>query len=162
MGICYSLINDDKNKELKIYQTDNTNEVQELLNIDEDDVSYFTFEGTSVYAKVTDVYDGDTCTIIFKVGSKFRKYKLRMYGYDTPEMRPRKTIPYRENIIESAYKARNALRDKILKKIVVVNFFEEDKYGRLLGNVFLDDININKWMIDEGYGYEYFGGTKRK
>ena len=38
---------------------------QELYDLDYDDVPYFTFKGQSRTAIVCDVYDGDTCTIIF-------------------------------------------------------------------------------------------------
>ena len=37
-----------------------------------------------------------------------------------------------------------------------------DKYGRILVNVYKNKIDINQWMINNGYGYPYFGGTKKK
>ena len=36
-----------------------------------------------------------------------------------------------------------------------------DKYGRLLGTLISNNLNINKHMVDNGHGYEYFGGTKQ-
>ena len=30
-----------------------------------------------------------------------------------------------------------------------------DKYGRVLGNLFFDDININQKMLNNGYCMEY-------
>ena len=39
-----------------------------------------------------------------------------------------------------------------------------DKYGRLLGTIFLnehDTVSVNELMVNNGYGYEYHGGTKK-
>ena len=38
------------------------------------------------------------------------------------------------------------------------------KYGRLLGWLYIGDAetSLNEQMIDEGYAWEYDGGTKRK
>ena len=40
------------------------------------------------------------------------------------------------------------------------------KYGRVLGEIFIKDIegieyNINQTLIDEGHAYEYEGGKKK-
>ena len=50
-------------------------------------------------------------------------------------------------------------------QLVYIKCGEFDKYGRLLGTLFInkeDEKSINQLMIDEGYGYEYDGGTKKK
>ena len=52
--------------------------------------------------KVVDVYDGDTVTITILNNCAIQKYKLRMYGYDSPEMKPKKTLENRELEIEKA------------------------------------------------------------
>ena len=40
-----------------------------------------------------------------------------------------------------------------------------EKYGRLLGVIYItkycSKTNINQYMVDNGYAYEYFGGTKQ-
>ena len=39
-----------------------------------------------------------------------------------------------------------------------------DKYGRLLGEMYInkeDTVSVNQQMIDNKYGYEYHGGTKK-
>ena len=38
------------------------------------------------------------------------------------------------------------------------------KYGRLLGWLYVgdDDVSLNEKMIQEGYAWEYEGGTKKK
>lgn len=115
-------------------------------------------------AKVVDVYDGDTVTVILINKCGFEKHKLRLYGIDTPEMAPRLNDPNRENIKKNAKLAKNKLQELILNKNVSLNLIGYDKYGRLLGTIykknFCSKININKFMLDNGYAKEYYGGTK--
>ena len=133
----------------------------------------YQFNNKKFYCKVVDVYDGDTITIVTNLNNKFYKYKVRMYGYDSPELKPRKNIPNRDEIITKAKEARTTLRNLILDKIVVIEIGDTtwDKYGRLIGTIYMKinngltmksyNTNINKFMIDNNYGYEYFGGTKK-
>ena len=102
-------------------------------------------------ATVTKVYDGDTITVDFDLGFGIliRKQKIRLVGINTPEVRgPEKP----QGII-----SRNALRQRILGKVVTIKTFKDKKgkYGRWLGEVFVEDENINQWLISEGYAKEY-------
>jgi micrococcal nuclease len=102
-------------------------------------------------ATVTKVYDGDTITVDFDLGFGIliRKQKIRLYGINTPEVRgPEKS----EGII-----SRDALRERILGKVVTIKTFRDKKgkYGRWLGEVFVEEENINQWLITEGYAKEY-------
>ena len=93
-----------------------------LRNIKNDDLELHSFNGLTKNCKVTEIYDGDTITIVFKNCLRYEKYKLRMYGYDSPEIKPKKNIPNRNEIIELAKTARDALKNKILHKIVKINY----------------------------------------
>ena len=102
-------------------------------------------------ATVTKVYDGDTITVDFDLGFGIliRKQKIRLLGINTPEVRgPEKP----QGII-----SRNALRQRILGKVVTVKTSKDKKgkYGRWLGEVFMEEENINQWLITEGYAKEY-------
>ncbi len=102
-------------------------------------------------ATVTKVYDGDTITVDFDLGFGIliRKQKIRLLGINTPEVRgPEKP----QGII-----SRNALRQRILGKVVTIKTSKDKKgkYGRWLGEVFVEDENINQWLITEGYAKEY-------
>jgi micrococcal nuclease len=102
-------------------------------------------------ATVTKVYDGDTITVDFDLGFGIliRKQKIRLLGINTPEVRgPEKP----QGII-----SRNALRQRILGKVVTIKTSKDKKgkYGRWLGEVFMDEENINQWLISEGYAKEY-------
>jgi endonuclease YncB( thermonuclease family) len=125
--------------------------------------NFFSFEGT-YFAKVIKCYDGDTIHCIFKYNGKFSIFKIRMHGYDSCEMRPRKNIVNRDLIIKKAHEAKEYLEELILGKNIILECTGQDKYGRLLGIVKLkpDDIkSINDIMIENGYGYAYDGGTKK-
>ena len=114
--------------------------------------------------KVVDVYDGDTVTIVLYNKFSYEKHKLRMYGYDSPEMKPRLDKENREDEIRKAKLAKEFLTDLLLNKIVEFESMGYDKYGRLLGKLYLlnccDKQEVNMLMINKGHGYPYFGGTK--
>ncbi len=102
-------------------------------------------------ATVTKVYDGDTITVDFDLGFGIliRKQKIRLLGINTPEVRgPEKP----QGII-----SRNALRQRILGKVVTIKTSKDKKgkYGRWLGEVYIEEENINQWLITEGYAKEY-------
>ena len=70
---------------------------------------------------------------------------------------------------EKTIEARDFLRGKILEKIIIIDCLEFDKYGRLLGNVFLEndnndektiEISLSQLMIDNGFAKVYDGGHK--
>lgn len=118
-----------------------------------EDAPWFNIENTTKMCKVVDVYDGDTVTIIFEFENKYYKTKCRLYGIDTPELRNKETK-------ESAILARDCVRNIILNKVVQINFKKEDKYGRILGDIYYNDLHINKYLVQEGHAKEYFGGKK--
>jgi micrococcal nuclease len=124
--------------------------------LDIENINFFSFEGLKTYCFVSSIYDGDTVNVVFYHKREPIKYKVRLYGIDTPEIRTRD-----KKEKELGYKARDYLREIMLEKTVLVEFMKYDKYGRILG-VFYDknNNNINKIMVDNGYAKEYFGGTK--
>jgi endonuclease YncB( thermonuclease family) len=129
----------------------------------------FTFNGIIIKCKVQHVYDGDTVSIVFNHRGIFDLRHLRMYGYDSPEMKPLKTIENRELHIQAAHKCRDIMIQLVQDKIFYVHFMKEDKYGRLLGHLYPITnsntpeekiISINTQMIQNGFGKEYQGGKK--
>ena len=133
----------------------------QLAKINPKDVSLFTLKGNRYPCRIVSVYDGDTCTALFKMDKKFVKFKIRMLGYDSPEMKPRLNIPDRDQIKENAIAAKEALILKTKNEKIILECGDWDKYGRLLGTLYNGNLNINEWMIESGYGYRYNGGKKR-
>ena len=121
----------------------------------------YEFKNVTKLCRVISVYDGDTITIAIRLEKTIYQAKVRMFGYDSPEMKPLKKIENRLDIIKDAKIAQRALADKILGKIVSAELLGFDKYGRLLANIHYANENLNKYMVDNEYGYPYFGGTKR-
>ena len=39
---------------------------------------------------------------------------------------------------------------------------ETEKYGRILADVYIDNIHLNELLIKERYAVKYDGGTKKK
>lgn len=111
----------------------------------------FTIAGEYM-AKCVKVYDGDTATFVFRPFGILFKFSCRMLGYNSAEIRGGSEEEHKR-----AVAAKEALESMILGKIVKLEVGNMDKYGRPLVNVFLDDQNINQWMIKNKYGVEYKG-----
>ena len=125
----------------------------------------FTYNGKITKCKVTDVYDGDTVTIVFYDNDKPIKDSFRMFGYDAPEMKPLKTTPNRELHISAAKVSKEVLQNLTKDKVLWVKFCNEEKYGRLMGHLYFNDPilnskSINDYMIENGFGKAYNGGQK--
>ncbi len=153
-----------------------------LRRLQNDSVSFFSLQNQSFTAKVVDVYDGDTCTVIFYYLGKWMKYRVRCLGYDSPEMKPSKQIPDREEYIRKAMEARNYFASCVTNcvidlktpytktemkalidtntKLIRLDCGGWDKYGRLLGDFYVDGRYINEMMVQCEYGVRYDGGTK--
>jgi len=109
--------------------------------------------------KVIKVYDGDTITIASKYpgvsDSPMYRFSVRLNGIDSAEIKG-KTFAEKERAIL----ARDALSKMILNKIVTLKNLSTEKYGRLLAEVYLDDLHLNAWMLEHNYAVPYDGGTK--
>lgn len=107
---------------------------------------------------VIKVVDGDTIAI--SMGGKSET--MRLIGIDTPE-----TVDTRVEVQcfgkESSDKLKSLLNGKKVRLEMDPKEGERDKYKRLLAYVFREDgLHINKYMIEEGYAYEYTYDTAYK
>ena len=110
--------------------------------------------------KVTRVVDGDTIDVILDLGfSILHKCRVRLYGIDTPESRTRDKDEKLRGKLASKY-----LSDAIHNgtKVVLRSKLKDSKgkYGRVLGEIIVDDININVSMIENYLAVEYHGQSK--
>lgn len=109
---------------------------------------------------VVNVYDGDTITVVSTLnnGDKITPYRftIRLNGIDCPEIKTKNELEKKH-----ALRAKDFLVDMIYQKVVYLNVIKCDKYGRLLCDVFYNNINVNKLMIYKNYAIEYDGGTKK-
>ena len=151
-----------------------------------DNTPYFSLEKTHCFARVVDVYDGDTVKLIMPLPQSnppmFFKFNCRLTGIDTSEMKSKQA----ENK-ERAVAARNLLitlcnkqveppigtmvNKKSIKKffndnvcLVFVHCGAFDKYGRLLVDLYADPDSPNSFtdvLITNNMGYAYDGGKKK-
>jgi micrococcal nuclease len=174
-----------KSKLKESYQTNpNTNTNTNTNTIfNNNEIKKFNLLGIKGNFYVKSVYDGDTIVLMIpmkiEVFSNVSKelilsipisnpenlihnyeIRVRLFGIDTPELKPLKSIPNREEHIKKANEAKNFLSQLIENKIVTVEFKENDKYGRPLGSIYLNNINLNNLMIEKGYAKIYSGKTK--
>ena len=100
-------------------------------------------------ATVLRVIDGDTIECNVQLGFHVTvKEKFRLADIDAPEMNTSEG--------RAAYAA---LLNKIQDLKVLLKSQKQDKYGRWLAEVFLEEENINQWLIENGYAVPYL--TKR-
>jgi hypothetical protein len=107
---------------------------------------------------VIKVYDGDTITIASKLpfeNSPMYRFSVRLLGIDTPEIKGKNE---KEKIM--AKEAKNKLENMIMNKHIILKNINTEKYGRILADVYLEDIHINKWMVDQNLAIKYDGGKK--
>ncbi|HBX69881.1 MAG TPA: nuclease [Chloroflexi bacterium] len=99
-------------------------------------------------AIITDVYDGDTCTVDIDLGLNtwVRGEKLRLYRINAPELRGSER--------PEGLKSRDFLREQIDGKNVIIQTIKDqrEKYGRFLAEIWLpngetDPININDLLV---------------
>jgi len=103
----------------------------------------FTADNTWVTVKVARVIDGDTIEID---GGQ----KVRYIGIDTPEtVDPRKAIQCFGK--EASNKNKQLVEGKFVR--LEKDISETDKYGRLLGYVWLDNTLINEYLVKVGFAH---------
>lgn len=104
----------------------------------------FTFYLTSaeIIGKVVGVSDGDTITVLDELDKG--RFKIRFFGIDCPEKSQ-----------DFGNVAKKHLSSLIFGKRVSVRFKEIDRYGRIVGKVSLDGIDINLKMLEAGLAWHY-------
>lgn len=111
----------------------------------------FFSSADTLTAKIVSIHDGDTMTV--QVPDEAQKYKIRLLGVDTPEVEF-----FEETQGEAALAARDYLRSLApvgAKAVVVFDANGMDKHNRILGRIYVDDIELNREMLEAGWGYFY-------
>ena len=87
-------------------------------------------------------YDGDTCTTI-------DGERIRLACIDTPEIKGKKAdiIPAKE--------AKDFLNNLLVNKKVYIKRITKDRYGRTVGELFKNGLNIQKMIVEKGHGKIY-------
>ena len=105
-------------------------------------------------------YDGDTITIAAKMPYKdsiVYRFPVRLNGIDCPEMKSKNNSEK-----ACAQLAKEEVTTLVLDKIVVLKNVQTEKYGRILADVYIGDLHLNKHLLDKRLAVVYDGGTKKK
>ena len=118
--------------------------------------------------EIVKVLDGDTIDVIIDLGfDLYKKERVRIAGVDTPEKRTRDLEEKAlgedaTNWLKEQLDGAISGEDDLVIRTELVGGM--GKYGRLLGWLYIGDEteSINERMIQQGYAWEYDGGTKKK
>ena len=93
-----------------------------------------------VYIK--NCYDGDTCTTL-------EGEKIRLACIDTPELKGFNAEPI------PAKEARDFVNKLVANEEVSIKRITKDRYGRTVGELFKNEVNIQELIVEKGYGKIY-------
>lgn len=156
--------------------------IELLERIDPKTVPKVPFQDKIIYARIEEIYDGDTVKIIILFGDVQSKrlslldsrdeklfsfssvpvrLSLRILGVDTPEIRHGEGRLPEEHIV--AVKVRDYMRSLFPKSIAKICIRDWDKYGgRVLGELFLETgEKVSEILIHGGWARPYRGEKKK-
>ena len=100
------------------------------------------------------VVDGDTIHI--------KSYKIRLEGIDAPEMKQKCKKPFLQIMFFNFQKdydcgliSKKKLIQKIGNKPVKCILLGKDRYKRYLAKCLKDSLDLNRWMVRNGYAVAY-------
>lgn len=99
-------------------------------------------------AELIRVVDGDTIDAWIDLGFNITvRRRIRLWGIDAPETRTRDLVEKAEGIqaMERLEEILNLNRGQFMLRSQGV-----DKYGRCLGEIYIQEVNINKQLLAEG------------
>jgi len=112
-----------------------------------------------VISQVSRIIDGDTIDVIIDVGfSIYRKERIRLNRLDTPEGNSKNEIERSLAIDAKDFVTSWLFSQKQLK----IKTIKDDKYGRILGEIYGDSECLNDILLESGYAWEYHGDAKSK
>ncbi len=111
-------------------------------------ITVHTVSAEELRGKVVSIADGDTITVL---DSAKVQHRVRLEGIDAPE----KAQAF-------GSKSKDKLSELIGKNDVLVTWKEKDRYGRILGDVYVENRHINLEMIKEGMAWHYKQYSKSK
>tara|TARA_R110000824_G_scaffold126906_2_gene286674 strand:+ start:192 stop:536 length:345 start_codon:yes stop_codon:yes gene_type:complete len=103
------------------------------------------------------VVDGDTIDVTIDLGfSLYHKTRIRLAGINTPETRTRDLEEKAAGI-----RAKDFLIDRIINADKITLQTEKTgKFGRYLGVVYADGVDLNQTLLEEGHATKYDGGKR--
>ncbi|MDR2869535.1 MAG: thermonuclease family protein [Deferribacteraceae bacterium] len=122
-------------------------ELKSFLRIGADYAAEMLLAEPAIPGDVINIADGDTLTVMNEMGEEM---KVRLYGIDAPESSQK-----------YGAKAKQALQHLLDGHKVTVEVIDIDQYGRQVGVLEVDGININELMLEGGHAW-FYGNYCRK
>ena len=114
----------------------------------------FEYNGTLVK-----VLDGDTIDCYIDLGFDLKiKKRIRYMGIDTWESRTRDLDEKARGKMSSKFLLDHIEKAKLVK--VKTKLDKKGKFGRVLGSIIADDVDLNEQMITQHLAVAYFGQSK--
>ena len=106
----------------------------------------FSILTTAIHAetltgRVVGIADGDTLTLLDDTKTQ---HKIRLSGIDSPE----KSQPFGQH-------CKKSLSDLAYDRVATVETTKLDRYGRAIGKVWVDSLDVNLEQIQRGCGWHY-------
>ena len=106
-------------------------------------------------SKVVKIIDGDTVDVLIDLGFDVHiKGRVRLSGINAPESRTRDKEEKKKGL------AAKARLKELCKNKILLKSYGKEKYGRILGELFVDGASLNTIMIAEGHAKKYDGGKR--
>lgn len=90
--------------------------------------------------KVVSIADGDTFTMLVNN----ERIRIRLHGIDCPEKGQ-----------DFSNVAKDLLSNYVFGKTVTVKEMDTDRYGRTIGMVVIDSVNVNQKLLEAGLAWHY-------
>jgi len=90
--------------------------------------------------QVVSIADGDTFTMLVNN----EQIRIRLHGIDCPEKGQ-----------DFSNVAKEFLADYVFGKVVTVKEMDVDRYGRTIGMVTIDGVNVNEKLLEAGLAWHY-------
>ena len=110
--------------------------------------------------KVIKVVDGDTIDVMLDLGFDIMyKSRVRLFGIDTPESRTSDKVEKKYGMLSKKF-----LKEALTKgKKIVIKTYKGDetgKFGRILGDIFIDGKSVNSALCKAHHAVPYYGQNK--
>ena len=97
----------------------------------------------SIRGVVINVIDGDTVILLERTPEQMRTHRIKLEGIDTPVRG------------QDGYEGAKEYPEKLISgETVTVRHTENDRYGRILGEIWHGKMFINEEMVKEGWAWK--------
>ena len=105
-------------------------------------ISLLTLSAAEIRGKVVAITDGDTIKVLDDLDKGV--LKIRLNKIDAPEKKQ-----------AFGQKSKQYLSNLVFGKQVIIRFKEIDRYGRILGLIYINGVEVNLQMVKAGMAWHY-------